>query len=883
MTRRIATAAWADPVWIEKNHTYRDGTIWLGRSSNDLPIGYDDDRHVTLVSGTRGGKGTTSIIPTLLTWPGSVCVVDPKGENATVTAARRGKGSEHAFSLKQTVHVLDPFRVATVDESMRSRFNPLDALDPANDETVDEAARIADAIVVLHENDRDPSWDEDARDMVKGLILHVLTAPRYEGRRNLVTVRRLIMRGDWESAELLRDAGDEDIAPAHGLLWEDVAANPAFRGVLAGIGDFFSAMFRHAGKQHIGVLASAKRNTEFIDSPKMQHMLEASDFKLSDLKTRPEGVSLYLSLPQRYMNTHHRWLRMMIALTITEMEKTRRPAVSADELKKFAECGKVAPLSLPMLMVLDEFVGLKRLAVIENAVAQIAGFGVKLFFVLQSLEQLKSVYKDNWETFLANSGLKIFFNIEDHFSREYISKLIGETELMRETANQNETAGETENTSRGQSASTSSSVSSSEGTTRSDTHTQSKGVNHTNGRTQSEGSSHATSRTQSESNNSSTGRTQSGGSNSSRSRTQSEGSNNATGRTQSAGSNSSTGRTQSRGSNTSSSTARGMSSGVSYRKPELFDLFGRRRNETISDGFSMNTSYSGGTSEGSSFSDTEGTSFGFSTSDTKGTSRGSSVSDTEGRSTGYSVSSTDGRSTGYSVSGTEGRSTGHSASESEGVSEGWSDSVNSGRSTTRGESASSTYGSNENASRGTSHTSSTGMNETLHRRPLMHPDEIGRLFASIDDPGVGAYPGLALILIAGQRPVAVRRVRYYEDHLFKYKFDPHPDHPDTLVATIWDYLRAWWEAQKARIAERERLSLEQAKKTWRLDNRPAFTRAGGRPRHQGAEMPRRSRTSTADALAQAKKHWKLDNRADLARNGWRPDAERSRRSGRKTA
>jgi len=42
------------------------------------------------------------------------------------------------------------------------------------------------------------------------------------------------------------------------------------------------------------------------------------------------------------------------------------------------------------------------------------------------------VYKDNWETFLANSGLKVFFNLEDNFSRDYVSKLIGETEVIRE-------------------------------------------------------------------------------------------------------------------------------------------------------------------------------------------------------------------------------------------------------------------------------------------------------------------------------------------------------------------------------------------------------------------------------------------------------------------
>jgi len=46
-----------------------------------------------------------------------------------------------------------------------------------------------------------------------------------------------------------------------------------------------------------------------------------------------------------------------------------------------------ASADIPALMVLDEFAGLKRMEVIEHAVAQIAGYGVKMFFVLQSLEQ----------------------------------------------------------------------------------------------------------------------------------------------------------------------------------------------------------------------------------------------------------------------------------------------------------------------------------------------------------------------------------------------------------------------------------------------------------------------------------------------------------------
>ena len=132
-------------------------------------------------------------------------------------------------------------KAAQVDDSLRGRFNPLDALDPASDETIDEAGRIADAGVVIHESN-DPFWDESARSMVKGLLLHVLTAPEYDGRRNLVTVRKLIQRGDWEAVEALRDAGETDIPPAHGLLWTALANNRAFDDLIAGIGDSFTNM-----------------------------------------------------------------------------------------------------------------------------------------------------------------------------------------------------------------------------------------------------------------------------------------------------------------------------------------------------------------------------------------------------------------------------------------------------------------------------------------------------------------------------------------------------------------------------------------------------------------------------------------------------------------
>jgi type IV secretory pathway TraG/TraD family ATPase VirD4/WD40 repeat protein len=616
----LATAKWADPALVEDRYFYQQGDVWLGRSPGDtrLPIGYQDDRHVCLISGSRAGKGTSTIITNLCLWPGSVVVVDPKGENATVTAARRGKGSPNCEGLGQSVHVLDPFNSAQVDDAYRSRFNPLDALNPDNEETVDEAARIADAIVVVHEQSKDPFWDESGRTMVKGLILHVLTAPEYEGRRNLITVRNLITRGDWQAVETLQQLGETEISPAHALLWTEVAKNPAYDGIVAGLGDTFKNMFMSSPKQFESVLQVANRNTEFIDSPAMQRCLEASDFDLAGLKTDPKGMSLYLCLPQRFMNTHYRWLRLMISLTVTEMEIVRgRPAAGH-----------------PVLMMLDEFAGLKRMEIIEHAVAQIAGYGVKLFFVLQSLEQLKAVYKDNWETFLSNSGLKIFFSLDDHFSRDYVSKLVGETEVIREARSKSESDSESDSFSHTVNRSQTSGRSVSDGTNWSDTDSQSRGIN------------------------------------------------------------------------SSQTRSRGGTFGRSWNPAGILGLTEKNIQ------YSRNRNWS--------------------KSRTEGTSQGSSHSHSSGGS--------------------------HSTSESE--------------SYTEGESFGTTHG--------TSHSHTTGMSETIHKRALVTPDEIGHLFARINDPQQAAYPGLALVVISGERAIALRRVNYFEDYQFARLFEPHPDYPSAV-------------------------------------------------------------------------------------------------------
>ncbi|MGE0279037.1 MAG: type IV secretory system conjugative DNA transfer family protein [Rhizobiaceae bacterium] len=626
----------ADGLW----EGCSNGQLWVGETfeGEARPIGYHDDRHVLLVSGTRGGKGTGVIIPNLCLWPGSCIVIDPKGENATVTAQRRGNGSEYAYGLGQTVRVLDPFGEVQLDPSLKARYNPLDAIDPQSELAVDDAARIAAALVVV-ENRNDPFWELAARNLIKALILHVLTEPDFEGRRNLVSVWRLLRQGDWLTVERARRAKQEKIPSGFTLLWHGMKRNEAYNGLIAGEAEQMLDMHE---RTRSGILKVATTATEFIDGLPMQRLLETSDFDLADIKTDPKGFSIYLTLPQRFMTTHYRWLRLMIDLAVGEMERIKgRPATG-----------------FPTLFLLDEFAGLKRMETIEHAAAQAAGFGAKFCFVLQNLPQLKEVYSDAWETFLGNSGLRIFFQIDDNFTRKYLSEQLGEREVIRQTRSGSQSDSSSVSDTIGESASTTIGTSSS--TTRGDT----RGV-----------SSSMTD-----------------GTNSTRSRSLSE----------------------------------GASEGYGLNFKGMFGFIPRGH------------SRQGGTNHSESLSRSHGWSRSSSESTSRSRSRSESQSDSKSR--------------------TGSTSTSRSQSQSRSTTDGWG--------------------------------------ETVHKRNLLNPDEIGRFLSRIDDRNHPGYPGVVLALIPGEQALVVRRVNYFQSPGFEGFFDPHPDYPapPTLAERI------------ARIAEQRKLS-----------------------------------------------------------------------------
>src|SRR5438445_5161271 len=371
--------------WGDAEALHRPRGLLLGRQGRQL-LRVVGEGHVLTVAPTRSGKGVSAVIPNLPDYPGSVLVTDPKGENYAVTARwRRGLGAP--------VYAFDPFGVAEGGAS----YNPLDLIDVASAEAVDDARLIADMLVLPAAREGEQAfWNEEARGVLTGLILHVAANAPAE-LRTLTHVRALLTLPPEPFTDLL----------------EEMQGSEAASGLVARAA---ARILQKADRERSGVLSTAQSHTHFLDSPRMARVLERSTVDLAVLKR--EAVSVYLILPTDRMDAYARWLRLMIGCALLAMARTRGQPKER------------------VLFLLDEFAHLGRMHPVQRDIGLAGGFGVTFWLIVQDLSQLKSTYAETWPTFLANVDVLQAFGINDWDTAEYLSKMTGESTIYVESKHQ---------------------------------------------------------------------------------------------------------------------------------------------------------------------------------------------------------------------------------------------------------------------------------------------------------------------------------------------------------------------------------------------------------------------------------------------------------------
>ncbi len=403
-------ARWLTPEELTGDVWNPEGGMLLGKRKGRL-IGWNDNRHMLTIGGSRAGKGVSLIVPNLTFYKGSALVIDPKGENARIMAGRRGHGTKAGGpGLGQTVHVIDPFGVSGRDIAS---FNPMSELNIRKSDVAEDAATFADALIE-HPPQGERHWTESAQSVLRALIL-VALAERQPSRRNLVTVRRLLTLTD-RRLKLIKareeEENDRSISLFDALLMLLRAQKGRWHAeICAGVAEQLDVM---AENELGSVLSTARTQTRWLDDRRMRRVLTRSDFQMRDLKLKP--ATIYLCLPATRMGTHSRWLRLVIMLALSVMERTD------------------AEVPAPVLFVLDEFAVLGHMQSIEMGAGLMAGFDVKLWTILQDVGQLQRHYEKTWQTFVANSGVVTAFGISDSQTAKALSEKLGQLRMMEQVA-----------------------------------------------------------------------------------------------------------------------------------------------------------------------------------------------------------------------------------------------------------------------------------------------------------------------------------------------------------------------------------------------------------------------------------------------------------------
>lgn len=375
----FGSSKFADYEELDENHAMGSQGFRLGyyqSSAAYSPLHYTGDRHMVTIAPNRSAKGTSMIIPNLLTYQGSAIVIDPKGENAMITAKQRE-------AMGQEVHVVDPWGITGMKVS---RFNPLDWLVPGDVDIGENSLLLADATIMM-ESKSDPFFDNSGIATFDGLQLYVGTDPAEKGQRHMGRVRDLCML----------DGEDLD------ALFKRMLQSPHHKVRATG-----ASMLQKDPKLLSNILATIQAQTSFLDSARIRESLSVSDFTFADLKKKP--MTIYLVLPADRLNAYGRWLRLLIqqALTVMARDIENKPEKS-------------------VLFILDEMPALGKLTMVEQAFGLMAGFGLQLHAICQDASQLKRIYGDGWETFISNAGVIQYFGSRDNFTADYFSKLCGKT------------------------------------------------------------------------------------------------------------------------------------------------------------------------------------------------------------------------------------------------------------------------------------------------------------------------------------------------------------------------------------------------------------------------------------------------------------------------
>ncbi|MET3523982.1 type IV secretion system protein VirD4 [Mesorhizobium abyssinicae] len=357
------------------------GPLWPGHYLTN-----GDQPHSLVVAPTRAGKGVGVVIPTLLTFNGSVIALDVKGELFELTSRARKAGGDEVLKFAP----MDP-------QGRTICYNPLaDLLALPAHHQFTEARRLA-ANLISTKGESAEAFLSGARDLFVAGILACIE----RGTPTIGAVYDLFSQPGEKFKLFARLAGETRNKEAQ-RIFDDMSGNDT--KILT---------------SYTSVLGDGGLN--LWADPLIKAATSRSDFSVHDLRRRRTCV--YLCVSPNDLEVIAPLMRLFFQQVVSVLQRSLPTREEKNEV----------------LFLLDEFKHLGKLEAIATAITTIAGYKGRFMFIIQSLSALTGAYGEaGKQNFLSNTGLQVFMATADDETPNYISKAIGECTFKAKSTSHNQ-------------------------------------------------------------------------------------------------------------------------------------------------------------------------------------------------------------------------------------------------------------------------------------------------------------------------------------------------------------------------------------------------------------------------------------------------------------
>ncbi|MFV0297206.1 MAG: type IV secretory system conjugative DNA transfer family protein [Hyphomicrobiaceae bacterium] len=364
------------PITISKRKPIRSP-----KNAPFISASYDQFPNAMLVAPTGAGKTVSYVIPVALTFPGSLVVLDVKGEIFEETARHRAKQGD-------TVYRFSPFDF----ERESHQYNPLHRISQITDleHRFTELQKVASLFLQVE--------GASAQDFVDG------------GGELFVAAGMLaIQRGNSTFGEIYRiiygSGTDEDIGTGASERLVKAAKETRYQQARQILSEY-AGMETKIRDSYLSVLKSA--GLRQLSNPSVERITRRKDIDFTTIRKKPQAI--YLVVASDDLDP----LSSLIRLFFTElMAFLRHNKPPKDE-------------PWPVKIMLDEFDQLGHMPIFVDGLKQIRGHGGRVSIVTQSIPGLQTIYTESERQSLeAGAGVKIYITANEDVTASEIETSLG--------------------------------------------------------------------------------------------------------------------------------------------------------------------------------------------------------------------------------------------------------------------------------------------------------------------------------------------------------------------------------------------------------------------------------------------------------------------------